>query len=293
MAGLKEIKRRIHSVKNTKKITYAMKLVSAAKLRRAQESALQSRAFHERLLKLCGEVTAQISGKDFIHPLMENRDVKTIGIIIVGGSRGLCGGYNTNVNKKIESVLKDIATTRPGVQVKLFVLGRKPSEYLRRTNKKYEASHENLPEDANVWPIDTICTDIEDLFLKRDLDEVYVMFTHFKSALSMTVRFDKLLPLSPDIAQNETAGASAVTLIEPDIETVVKKLFSWVVRSTVRQACLNAKAGEQASRMTAMDAATKNAGDLIHKLTLQYNKVRQTGITSELLDIIGGAEAIQ
>lgn len=295
MAGLKEIKRRIVSVKNTKKITYAMKLVSAAKLRRAQESALQSRAFHEKLLKMAGEVSAQVEGGEFSHPLMETREVRRIGILIVGGSRGLCGGYNTNVHKKIDSVLKDLSVTKPNTEVKLFVLGKKPAEYLRRVKRAYDVSHEALPEDANVWPIDALCGELEELFMNQQLDEVYVLYTHFKSALSMQVRFDKLLPLTKEMAQSD-AGASHVvpyTLIEPDIESVMQKLFSWVVRSTVRQACLNAKAAEQASRMTAMDAATKNAGDLIHRLTLTYNKLRQTGITAELLDIIGGAEAVQ
>lgn len=293
MAGLKEIKRRITSVKNTKKITYAMKLVSAAKLRRAQESVTQSREFFNRLRVLCSEVTAQIGNADFTHPLMEAREVKKIGILIIGGSRGLCGGYNTNVNKKIESTLKQLAKDKPSVDLKLFVMGRKPAEHLRRTNRPYETSYEALPEDANLWPIDEVCNNLEEQFVKGELDEVYVMYTHFKSALSMQVKFERLLPMSADLAESETPTQVPYTLIEPDVESVIKKLFSWVVRSTVRQAALNAKAAEQASRMTAMDAATKNAGDLIHRLTLTYNKLRQTGITAELLDIIGGAEAIK
>lgn len=292
MASTRDIKRRLVSVKNTRKITYAMKLVSAAKLRRAQESVVKSREYTTALNKMLNELMQEAGDKEFSHPLAEVRPVKNVGIIVIGGSRGLSGAYNTNVNRRIESAYKEVAAKHPGAQIKATVIGRKPAEYFRRTNKPYIESHEQLPEDANKWPIAEICLKAERQFMDGEIDELYIIFTHFKSALSMTVEFKQLLPMEG--VKNE--GQQAVpgqTIVEPSLERVYLAAMARVMRSKVRQAALDAKAGEQASRMTAMDAATKNAGDLTKKLQLQYNKLRQANITSELLDIIGGAEAIK
>ena len=294
-AGTKEIRRRLHSVKNTKKITYAMKLVSAAKLRRAQESVTRSREYTNAIQILLAELLSQIDATQTTHPLMEaHHDVKKVRLLIAGGSRGLCGGYNTNVNKRIEAAYQEIRTKHPGAEIDAVILGKKPAEYFRRTQKNYSKSYEALSEDANVWPIDEVCREIETNFVRGEVDEVYLLFTHFKSAMSMTVRFDKLLPMDASTLSATHTGSvqSGVTLFEPSVREVFSAVIPRILRSRVRQACLDAKASEQASRMTAMDAATKNAGELIKKLELKYNKLRQSGITSELLDIIGGAEAL-
>lgn len=294
MAGLRDIKRRLVSVKNTKKITYAMKLVSAAKLRRAQESVTKSREYTAALTRLIKDVTSLAQNLDFNHPLAAVRpDVKNVGLIIIGGGRGLCGGYNTNVNRKIEVAYREIQAKYPGAGIKTFAVGKKPAEYLRRVGKEYVASYEQLPEDANKWPVDEICMKVEGQFIAGEIDALYVIFTHFKSALSMTVEMQKLLPMEA-ASDSAVAGAPVPpTIVEPSLERVLMSAMARIMRSRVRQAALDAKASEQASRMTAMDAATKNAGDLIKKLQLTYNKLRQAGITGELLDIIGGAEAIK
>lgn len=296
MAGLKEIKRRLVSVKNTKKITYAMKLVSAAKLRKAQEAVQKSRAYSDELHNLLVELVQEVGSLDFSHPLLEVRaQVKKVGIIVIGGSRGLCGGYNTNINKKIEFFYNE--QKKVGItDVSSTLVNKKPAEYYRRVHRKYLRSYENLSEDAIKWPVDEFCGELEKDYINGEVDEVYMIYTKFKSALSQTVMLEKILPMDAALSlKSETASAprsAGVTKFEPSVEDVFSSLIPRILRSRVRQACLDAKASEFGSRMTAMESATKNAGDLIRKLQLLYNKLRQSRITSELLDILGGAEAI-
>ena len=299
MAGLRDIKRRLTSVKNTKKITYAMKLVSAAKLKRAQDAVVRSRDYTKSLQRLVGELTVELGAKEFAHPLCENRPtIKNIALIVVGGNRGLCGGYNTNVNRKIESFTKEVASNYPGATIKNFAMGRKPAEYLRRTNRSIEISYEDLSEDPTKWSYDEVLNTVEEKFLKGEFDKVFVMYTQFRSALSMTVEIETLLPMASSITEDTSSMFAAKntfpgkTIIEPSVEEAFLAALSRVFRVRLLQAALDAKASELASRMTAMDSATKNAGDLIKKLQLKYNKLRQAGITAELLDIIGGAEAV-
>lgn len=293
MAGLKEIKRRLDSVKNTKKITYAMKLVAAAKLRKAQEAVTRSRDYSNSLNDLMNNLIQQIDTSEFEHPLLTpHPEVKKVRLLVIGGSRGLCGGYNTNVNRKVESVFKSYTESGKSLPESV-ILAKKPAEYYRRTQKPYLISHENLPEDANLWPIDEVCRDLESSYTAGEVDEVYMIYTKFKSALSMTVMLEKILPMEPPrAAEGAETGTSGVTIFEPSVEDVFGELVPRLLRTKVRQACLDAKASEYGSRMTAMEAATKNAGQLIHSLQLKYNKLRQSRITSELLDILGGAEAI-
>jgi len=295
MAGLKEIRRKIASVLNTKKITYAMKLVSAAKLRKAQDSVGRAREYVTGLNDLLRQLVAE-AGDGMSHPLLAARsEVKRVRIVAIGGSRGLCGSYNANVHRKIEAAVREISSQRPGASIEFVVVGKKPAEYCRRVGREYLAAHEKLSEDANRWPIDDICFDIERDFLSGACDEVWVIYTKFKNALSMQARFEKLLPLDPGQSAEGSAPAasSGGTIFEPSAEAVFGAVLPRILRSNFRQACLDAKASEHASRMTAMEAATRNANDLAGKLKLLANKLRQSGITRDLLDIVGGAEAIK
>lgn len=291
MAGLKEIDRRRKSVRNTKKITYAMKLVSAAKLRKAQDAVTRSRQYTDALNGLLGDIVASSGSLDFAHPLMQaHSEVKNIGVLVIGGGRGLCGGYNTNLNKKIEAFLKEKAS----FELSAHILGKKPAEHFRRVKRAYVQSFENLSDDASTWPVEEVCRGLEQDFLDGKIDELYVIYTKFKSALSMTPLVEKLLPMDPSSlpvseAENVSGGT---TLFEPSAEAVFTALVPRLMRSKVRQAALDAKASEQGSRMTAMENATKNASEIIYSLDLKYNKLRQSRITAELLDIIGGAEAL-
>lgn len=307
MAGLKEIRRRLKSVNNTKKITSAMKLVSAAKLRKTQESVVRSRGYTDSLKGVLAQLQG---GSEFTHPLLEARQsVKRIRILVLGASRGLCGAFNTNINRRVEALYRELATKYPGSEVSSVLLGKKPAEYFRRIGRQYLEAIENIADDPNSWPIQEICQKLEIDFIRGDFDELHIVYTRFKSAISQTAVAERLLPLDRDtVASNVVATAGSeviaagselalasigITLFEPNPQRVFDAVVPRIVRATVRQAAFDTKASEHASRMTAMDNATKNAKELIHSLTLTRNKLRQSGITSQLLDIVGGAEALK
>lgn len=294
MANLKEIKRRIKSVKNSKKITYAMKLVSAAKLKKAQDAVHASREYTDALSATLRELAGE-QGLDLAHPLMESRsETRNIRVIVIGGSRGLCGAFNSNINKKVDQLTKELNAEHPGANIEWVLLGKKPAENFRRSDADYLESHEDLPESANDWPVDDICRQLESAFITGKVDAAYVIYMKFKSAMSQQVMAEKLLPMDSDLDLGSDADAeeaSGMILFEPSPADVFKAIIPRILRTTVRQAGLDTKASEHGSRMVAMDAATTNAGDLIQSLTLTHNKLRQSAITSELLDIVGGAAA--
>lgn len=294
MAGQREIRNRLESVKNTKKITYAMKLVSAAKLRRAQEAVQRGRVYTTELNQLVSSLSSELQGLDNKPAMMEMRAKVTRALVVViGGSRGLCGGYNTNLNKKVDATFKEISSR--GAEPQALILGKKPAENFRRINRPYLQSFEELQEDAGRWPIEEAASIIEREFLSGNVDEVYLVYTKFKSAISMMPTTTKLLPMEPlaTAAANAESKTAGITLFEPSAQQVFEALLPRLLRSQLRQAAFDSKASETGARMTAMDAATKNAGDMINKLTLLGNKLRQSAITSQLLDIVGGAEAVK
>lgn len=297
MAGLKDIKRRIKSVKNSKKITYAMKLVSAAKLKKAQDAVTASRAYTDAIGAMLQELSKE-GLSSVAHPLMETRsEVKKIRLLVVGGSRGLCGAYNSNVNKKVDALWKELSEKHPKAKIDAVVMGKKPNDHFKRMRYPVAKAHIGLSEDANDWPVDEVCRELENEFLKGEIDEVHLISTHFRSAVSQTVNSELLLPMdseldldvSADRSEEETSGQ---TLFEPSPQEVFQAIIPRILRTKVRQAGLEAKASEHGSRMVAMENATNNAGDLIQSLTLTHNRLRQGAITAELLDIIGGAEAL-
>lgn len=295
MAGLKEIRRRLKSVKNTKKITSAMKLVAAAKLRKTQEAVVRSRAYTDALKGVLSQLQG---GSDFSHPLLEARaTVQKIRILVMGANRGLCGGFNTNTNRKVEALYKELGQKYPGCEISTVILGKKPAEYFRRSGRKYLDAQETLTDDPTYWPTQEICQRLEVDFLKGEFDELYVVYTRFRSAISTVATAERLMPLDKEaLATTNTVAAgsaSGATLFEPNPERVFDAVVPRIVRAIVRQASFDTKASEHASRMTAMENATKNASDLIHALTLKFNKLRQSGITNQLLDIVGGAEALK
>lgn len=276
-----------------------MKLVSAAKLKKAQDAVTASREYTDALSQMLGELAGQ-QGLEFTHPLMEARpEVKTIRIFVLGGSRGLCGAFNSNVNKMALRLSTELAEQHPGAKLEWVLLGKKPAEHFRRSKIAYLKSFEDLPEDANEWPVDQICRELEADFLTQKVDAAYVIYTRFKSAMSQKAMSEKLLPMDAELdlgnsaTPQESEQATGMNLFEPSPAAVFKAIIPRILRTTVRQAGLDTKASEHGSRMVAMDAATNNAGDLIHSLTLTHNKLRQSAITSELLDIVGGAAALE
>jgi F-type H+-transporting ATPase subunit gamma len=294
MAGLKEIRRRLKSVKNTKKITSAMKLVAAAKLRKTQEAVVRSRAYTDALKGVLAQLEG---GNEFTHPFLEARpEVKRVRVLVLGANRGLCGGFNTNVNRKVDALYKELAAKYPGCSIDTVILGKKPAEHYRRIARRYLDANETLSDDPTHWPIQETCQSLEVDFLKGEFDELYVVYTRFRSAISMVATAERLLPLDKETLAVVNASAESTTgttTFEPNTQRVFDAVVPRIVRAIVRQAAFDTKASEHASRMTAMDNATKNASDLIHSLTLKFNKLRQTGITSQLLDIVGGAEALK
>jgi F-type H+-transporting ATPase subunit gamma len=281
MAGLKEIRRRLKSVKNTKKITSAMKLVAAAKLRRTQEAVVRSRAYTDALKGVLSQLEG---GNEFTHPFLETRaEVKRVRVLVLGANRGLCGGFNTNVNRKVDALYKEITAKHPGCSIDTVILGKKPAEHYRRIGRQYLDANETLSDDPTNWPIQETCQSLE-------------VYTRFRSAISMVATSERLLPLDKDnlsVVNASPEAATGITTFEPNTQRVFDAVVPRIVRAIVRQAAFDTKASEHASRMTAMDNATKNASELIHALTLKFNKLRQTGITSQLLDIVGGAEALK
>lgn len=291
MPGTKEIVNRIKSVKNTKKITYAMKLVSATKLRRAQEAVESARHYNRALSELLARLA--FNDIEISHRFLEKRPENKVALVVIGGSRGLCGAYNSNINKAVEKFYREHANQ----QIDAYLLGRKPTEYFKKRSRSFKKSFEQLNDDPNKWPILEIMEQIEDGFAASAYDSVYFIYTRFKSAISVYAETHQLLPVNPqslleEIQDIDKRQQSAV-LFEPSAHEVFEALIPRIVRGRFRQACLESKASEQGSRMTAMDAATKNASELIDSLTLTYNKLRQSGITSQLLDIMGGAEGLK
>ncbi|NDC38527.1 MAG: ATP synthase F1 subunit gamma, partial [Proteobacteria bacterium] len=248
MPGLKEIESRLRTVQNTKKITYAMKLVAAAKLRKAQEAVQRSRSYSDSLAAL----SAELSTSDASYALMEKREtVKNVRLVVIGGARGLCGGYNSNLHRKVEAALTEIQAKHPGATVSATLLGRKPAEYFRRVNRSYVKSLEELPEDVSRWPIDDVCREIEADFTSGAVDAVYLIFTRFKSALSQTPTVEMILPLDADAltgsgssSTGDGTATSGVSIFEPSPREVFTAVLPRVFRTKVRQAALDAKASE-------------------------------------------------
>ncbi len=293
MAGLKEIDRRIKSSKNTQKTTYAMKLVSAAKLKKSQDTVIKGRSYFNSLIELMGELIVEKDALNLNHPLTETKeDFKKVRLIVVGASKGLCGAYNSNVYKKISSTMEDFKAR--GLEVDSILLGKKPVEYYERMNFSYSNSFTKLSDKPSEWPIEEVSLQAQHDFKNGKIGEVWVLYTYFKSALSMDVECKRILPLSAkDLSDKASDTSPGMTKFEPTPAAVFNAVMPRIVTGFLRQACLSSKTAEHGSRMTAMESATKNAGELINSLRRTYNKLRQEAITAELLDIVGGAEAVK
>ena len=294
MAGLKEIKRRLKSVKNTKKITYAMKLVAAAKLQKVQEKVFALQRYQETLAQIFTQTLQSLEGREVELKLLEKRDeIKNIRLIIIGGSRGLCGGFNTNLNKKIKEVLSTLKEQYQDANIETELLGKKVYEFFKREKIEPSVVYENLGENISLWPVDEILESAKNDFLTTTIDKVYILYTKFRSALSVVPTLDELLPIDKESVTSKLKFNPALIVFEPAKEKLLEDLLPKFLRIKFMQTALDSNASENGSRMTAMDSATSNANDLMAKLQLNYNKLRQSAITSELLDIIGGAEALK
>jgi F-type H+-transporting ATPase subunit gamma len=291
MATLRDIRQRIRSVQSTQKITRAMKLVAAAKLRRAQERILAARPYASKMAELLGNLVSGADGAT--HPLLERREGPRRQIVIITADRGLAGAFNANILRRAVELIRESSAA----EVTLVVVGRKARDFFRRR------SHTIKRDMIGFWDrlAYSHAQELADYFIQQyledEVDEVHLLYNEFRSvAVQRPVR-QQLLPI-PRAAEGEGAGTGeAVTpvdyIYEPGPEAILGDLLPRHVRMQVYRALMESLAGEYGARMTAMEAATKNAKEMIDVLTIQYNKARQERITKELLDIVGGAEALK
>lgn len=287
MAGAKEIRTKIASVKNTQKITSAMQMVAASKMRKAQEKMSQSRPYSKGLRNIIDHIAS--SHSEFHHPFMIKRDVKNVGFIVVSTDRGLCGGLNINLFRTVLSKMKEFS--EQGIGIKVVLLGSKAAGYFNHSNIQVMAQHAGFGDDPQPEKLVGVIKVMTDAFLNGEVDEIYLSCNSFKNTMVQTPLVGKLLPLEPN-KENESSKRHWDYLYEPEPESILKVVLDRYIMQMVYQAVLENLASEQAARMVAMKAATDNAEALVSDLQLEYNKARQAGITMELNDIVSGASAV-
>lgn len=287
MAGAKEIRTKIASVKNTQKITSAMQMVAASKMRKAQEKMSQSRPYSKGLRNIIDHIAS--SHSEFHHPFMIKRDVKNVGFIVVSTDRGLCGGLNINLFRTVLSKMKEFS--EQGIGIKVVLLGSKAAGYFNHSNIQVMAQHAGFGDDPQPDKLVGAIKVMTDAFLNGEVDEIYLSCNSFKNTMVQTPLVGKLLPLEPN-KDNESSKRHWDYLYEPEPESILKVVLDRYIMQMVYQAVLENLASEQAARMVAMKAATDNAEALVSDLQLEYNKARQAGITMELNDIVSGASAV-
>lgn len=294
MASLKDIKKRIGSVKNTRQITRAMKMVAAAKLRRAQEAILNSRAYAYRLYSILMSLSHM---PEITHPWLQKRVERRIRLVVLAGDRGLCGSFNSSVFKETTKFLRK--KKAEGIEVVVDTVGRKAFEAFRRS-PAFGKNHEGLLGRASYLASSSVAEEIIADFASGDYDAVYLVYNEFKSAIQQRVTVERLIPISTEVPEG-VAGILSFTeeekfrksLFEPSKEELLNEIVPRHFKTQFFRAVLESVASEHGARMSAMENATKNASEMIDGLTLEYNKARQASITKELLEIVGGVEAMK
>jgi F-type H+-transporting ATPase subunit gamma len=289
MPSLLDMRRRIKSVKNTQQITKAMKMVAAAKLKRATDRVTAARPFAKKMSQVLGSLSAKI-GDEFSSPLMDARGDERYLIVLVTADKGLAGAFNANVIKATQAFLKENA----GKQTSMIPVGRKGRDFFKRREMGFVEEYINLTGSGRVEYSDAkqiadkiIRTFIED----TTIDKVFLVFTEFKTVLSQKPVIEQLLPIPKISSEDETSGAQAEYIYEQEPSEIFGKLLPKQVETQIYRAMLESVASEQGSRMTAMDSASKNAGELIDSLTLNMNRIRQAAITKEIIEVVSGAAA--
>lgn len=306
MANLKDIKSRIQSVENTKKITRAMKMVAAAKVKKAENSVKSGRPFSDELIKafkkLLAAVGVSIEGGINIKLAIENypqllkkREVKIAGILVVTSNKGLAGAYNANI---VRNVLKQIKDNKEnGIETKLFIVGQKGISALKRKAAEFNAeilkTYVSVANEISAAGAEEIAEDLAENFVSGKIDSIEVFTTKFKNMMSYSAEKWQLLPINTDEFGTETPEIEPTMEFEPSQQVILQKTVPLYITNTIYQALLEAQASELASRMTAMSAASNNAEEMIRTLTIDYNKARQSAITQEILEVVSGADALK
>lgn len=297
MPSLKDIRLRIDSTKNTQQITKAMKMVSAAKLRRAQINIVNMRPYAKALMTVIADVATTQSVN---HPLLSRQDVlkqpqeKNILLVVVTSDRGLCGAFNTNVSKFAEHYIRDNASVYKKIDV--ITIGRKGTDYLRRRHVQPIDTILNLAKDISYSMASSVANRVVELYRSGVYDEIKFIYNEFKSAIQQNVVSETLLPIDVESSatlDKGTNGFPAELIFEPAPQDMIEELILKHFNIQVYRCLSESVAAEHGARMTSMENATKNAGEMIHNLTLTYNKARQAAITTELIEITSGAEALK
>jgi F-type H+-transporting ATPase subunit gamma len=297
MASLIDLRRRIRSVKNIQQITRAMKMVAAARLRRSQDRILAARPYAEALRSVVQNLAVRVG--EGAHPLLVSREVRKVLLVIVTGDKGLAGSFNTNV---IRRARQEIAK---GAALELLLIGRRGADFFRRRKTAIRSAHTTIFAKVTYEAAASIARDIGEAFTRGDYDAVYVVYNQFVSVINQKLTFEKLLPLEAGAGTGAapTAGVGAGSapaaaaapdyIFEPSAGEILDRVVPSYVSTQVHRILLDSQAAFYAAQMTAMEAATKNAGDLIDRLKLTYNRSRQAAITKELIEIVSGAQALQ
>ena len=294
MPSLKDLKNRITSVKSTRKITSAMKMVAASKLRRAQEQAVASRPYAMAMARMLRSLAANAVVDSGSSPLIAGTGKQdTVLLLVLTSDRGLCGAFNGAVVRETRRQIKTL--TQEGKQVRLFCVGRKGRDLLKRDHAKLMlgALDEVGKKKLDFADAEKVAAQLMQLLADGEFDICRMIFNRFKSVISQVVTAEQIIPVpSPPANENASAEAAPLIIFEPGEEEILQKLLPQNLAVQIYGALLESLAGEMGARMTAMDNATRNAGDMINRLTLQYNRSRQAYITKELIEIISGAEAV-
>lgn len=290
MPSLQSLRRKITSVKNTQKITKAMKMVASAKLKRAQNRILAFRPYGLKMRDVVANLSRRVN-RD-LHPLLQKRPTKTVRIVVVTSDRGLCGAFNTNIIRRALEFIRECEAR--GAKVEIGLVGRKGREFFKRrhwtTHEPYVDIFDRLSYEHGIEIAQAAC----EVYTSGKADEAHIIYNEFKSALQQRVIVEQLFPIESLEESGEAREAlSGGYDYEPDERELLDPLLMKHLQAQAYRILLESSAAEQAARMAAMDGATRNAGELIKKVTLYYNKTRQTAITKELMDIVGGAEALK
>lgn len=315
MPNLKAIRDRIQSVKNTRKITEAMRLVAAAKVRRAQEQVIATRPFADRLAQVLYGLQSRLRFEDVDLPLLKQREVQNVAVLVISGDRGLCGGYNTNVIRRAENRVKELAAE--GLGYRYVLVGRKANQYFKRREQPIDAAFTGLEQIPTAEEASSIADELLSLFLSNEVDRVELVYTRFVSLVSSRPVIQTLLPLDPQglessddeifrlttrsgafqVEREKVAAPSPTAfpqdmLFEQDPVQILDALLPLYLNNQILRALQESAASELAARMTAMNNASDNAKELVKTLNLTYNKARQAAITQEILEVVAGANAL-
>jgi len=284
MPSLLDIRRRIRSVKNTQQLTKAMKTVSAAKLRRAQERVVSARPYANQLRHVLAGLASRIENIE--HPLLEVRPEKRVLLLVVTSDRGLCGGFNSNLTKAAQSFLRQ----RQDSEIQLFTAGRKGRDFFRRRNANIAGEYVNFFSRLDVSNAKDIAQQLIEKYSNAEIDAVYITYNEFKSAIQQRIVVERLLPLGSADLKEAPSGVDYI--FEQPPQEILNRLLPRYVEIEVYRALLESAAAEHGARMAAMDTASRNAGEMIESLTLNMNRIRQAAITREIIEVVSGAEAL-